>query len=485
MTILITAALYFALLLLSARLTERRTDNNAFFRAGNSSPWFMVAFGMIGASISGVTFVSVPGTVNTIGMTYMQTCLGFIAGYAVVAFVLLPVYYRLNLTTIYGFLSRRLGRSAHITGAAFFLLSELTGAAVKFFVVCIILQRYVLSRFAVPFPLTVLCLVFLIWLYTRRGGIRTLVRTDSLQTACMLLALCIIIYKVSAALGLSLREAVSTVCADKRAQWFVFGDPLSKQYFWKQFLSGAFIVIVMTGLNQNIMQKNMTCKSLRAAQKDMCSYGIAFIPVNLLFLFLGVLLSLLCAKDGVALPAGDELLTSFAATGRLGESVTALFTLGIVAASCSTADSALTALTTTVCVDILRDETNETLRRRVHAVMAAAFAAVIIAVGNAGTKSVIDFIYTLCGYTYGPLLGLFAFALLAHRVPRGRYVPVIAVASPLVCFAADCLTTRLFGYRFGYELLMLNGLLTFAGLYAVSRKAPAGQNGRPAPHMLK
>ncbi len=470
MTIFITIILYFLLLLVYSRFTAGKSDNDTFFRANKQSPWYMVAFGMIGASISGVTFISVPGMVNVVGMTYMQTCLGFILGYVIVAFVLLPIYYRLNLTTIYTFLSMRLGQSAYKTGACFFLLSEMTGAAIRFFVVCAILQRYVLEQFGIPFPLTVFFLVLFIWLYSERGGIKTLVRTDSLQTACMLLALCIIIYKVTAALDMSFTDAIRAVCADKRSQWFVFDDVMSKQHFWKQFLSGAFIVVVMTGLDQDVMQKNLTCKSLREAQKDMCCYGVAFVPVNLLFLSLGVLLSMLCAKEGLPLPAGDELLPSFAAAGKLGEMVTVVFTLGVVAASCSTADSALTAITTSFCIDICGKENNEKLRKGVHLAAAAIFALVILAVNATGTKSVIDAVYTLCGYTYGPLLGLFAFALFARRVPKEKYVPFIAIASPVLCYAADFFTTRFAGYKFGYELLMLNGMITFAALFLCSQK---------------
>ncbi|MCD8306516.1 MAG: sodium:solute symporter [Prevotella sp.] len=469
MIILATIILYFALLTLYSRAVSRRARNASFFRADRQSRWYLVAFGMIGASISGVSFVSVPGMVSAIGMTYMQTCLGFIAGYIVVAFVLLPVYYRLNLTSIYGALLSS-GRQASITGACFFFLSELTGAAVKFFVVCAVLQRFVLEKTGIPFPVTVVLLVLPIWLYTRRGGIKTLVRTDGIQTACMLAALCVIIFKAVGALDMSLPEAFRAVCADSRARWFVFDDAFSTQYFWKQFLSGAFIVIVMTGLNQNVMQKNLTCKTLGEAQKDMCSYGAAFVPVNLLFLSLGVLLALLCEKEGLPVPSGDNLLESFAATGRLGRLATVCFTLGIVAASASTADSALTSLTTSFCVDICGKEDDERLRKRAHLAITILFAAVIIAVGAVKTTSVIDTIYTLCGYTYGPLLGMFAFALFTRRRPRACLLPFIAAASPVLCYLINMLCEKFAGYRFGYELLILNGLLTFAGLLLTSAR---------------
>ncbi len=464
--ILLTVAAYFALLLVVSKTTARRHDNDTFFRGNRQSPWYMVAFGMIGASISGVTFVSVPGMVLTSDMTYMQTCLGFILGYVAVAFILLPVYYRHNLTTIYSILRERLGQRSYKTGASFFILSKMTGAAARFYVVCIILQRFVLDSFGVPFPVTVVLMVVLIWLYTRQSGIRTLVWTDTLQTFCMFAALILIIVSVTDALGMTMGEAVKAVAADSRSRIFVFDDPMSRQYFWKQFLSGIFIVIVMTGLDQDMMQKNLTCKSLGEAKKDMCSYGVAFVPANLLFLSLGVLLCLLAAHQGVALPAaGDELLPMFA-SGRLGEAVVVLFTLGIVSAAFSSADSALTALTTSCCVDILQRPDDERLRRRVHIGMAVVFVGFVLAFRIVDSPSVIDAIYVMCSYTYGPLLGLFAFSLLTRRAVNDKAAPLVAVLSPLLCFAADWWTKNYTDYRFGYELLMVNGLLTFLGLWA-------------------
>ena len=466
MIIIITVLCYFLALLLLSGLTARKSDNDTFFRGNRRSPWYMVAFGMVGASISGVTFVSVPGMVTVSDMNYMQTCLGFILGYFAVAFLLLPVYYKFHLTTIYSYLNQRLGQRSYKTGASFFLLSKMTGAAVRFYVVCIILQRFVLDRHGVPFVITVVAMVALIWLYTRRGGIKTLVWTDTFQTTCMFTALILIIVNVMGELGMGVGETVSTIAADSRSRIFVLDDPMSRQYFWKQFLSGIFIVIVMTGLDQDMMQKNLTCKSLREAQKDMCTYGVAFVPANLLFMSLGVLLCLLAAKNGTPIPsAGDELLPMFAATGQLGSLVTVLFTIGIVAASFSSADSALTALTTSFCVDIVQRPDDERLRRRVHVAMAVVFVLFILAFRLINSTSVIDAIYVMCSYTYGPLLGLFAYSLLTKKGTNDRWVPYIAVASPLICFAIDHITTAYTDYRFGYELLMINGLLTFTGLY--------------------
>ena len=432
----------------------------------------MVAFGMVGASISGITFVSVPGMVMKTDMTYVQTCLGFIVGYFLVAFLLLPVYYRLNLTTIYSYLQGRLGQHSYKTGSWFFLLSKMTGAAVRFYVVCIILQRFVFGPYGIPFAATVVGMVCLIWLYTRRGGIKTLVWTDSFQTVCMFTALLLIIYKVIGALDLSVGEAFTAVANHEHSRMFVMDDWMSKQNFWKQFLSGIFITIVMTGLDQDMMQKNLTCKTLREAQKDMCTYGFAFVPANMLFMALGILLVMLFQQQGMALPAkGDDLLPMFVES-QISQSslIPVLFTIGIVAASFSSADSALTAMTTSYCVDIRERQGDERLRKRVHILMAVVFAVLILMVDAVNSTSVIDAIYILCSYTYGPLLGLFAYGLLTKRGVNDRWVPYIAVASPLICFALDKIVASTTGYQFGYELLMLNGLLTFFGLWLSARR---------------
>ena len=465
MVIIVTILAYFCILLVFSRFTSRRATNSTFYRADRRSPWYMVAFGMIGASISGITFVSVPGMAVKTGMTYLQMCFGFIFGYLIVAFVLLPVYYRLNLTTIYTYLQTRLGRRAYKTGSSFFLLSKLIGAAVRFYVVCIILQRFVLDQLGIPFLVTVVFMVGLIWLYTRKGGIKTLVWTDSFQTLCMFLALILIIFHVMTALHLNLNQAVTAIANDSHSRVFIWQDWTSKQNFWKMFLSGIFIVIVMTGLDQDMMQKNLTCKSLREAQKDMCSYGLAFVPANLLFLSLGILLMMLSHREGIAIPcATDDLLPMFAATGSLGSLVIVLFTIGIVAASFSSADSAMTALTTTWCVDIMEKKDDERLRKRTHLGFALLFVVFILAFKALNSTSVIDAIYIICSYTYGPLLGLFAFGLFTRWQVKDRYVPYIAIISPVICFAIETITRQTTGYEFGYELLMVNGLLTFVGL---------------------
>lgn len=447
-------------------MTASSGNNESFFRANKQSPWYLVAFGMIGASISGVTFVSVPGMVIDQNMAYAQTCIGFIFGYILVAFVLLPIYYRLNLITIYTYLKQRLGIRSYKTGSSFFLLSKLTGSAVKFYVVCMILQRFVLTDFNIPFPVTVVSMVLLIWLYTHKGGIRTLVFTDTFQTICMFLALLLIIYNVMTALDFSISETFNRIISDSHSTIFVWDDWFSKQNFWKQFLSGVFIVVVMTGLDQDMMQKNLTCKTLRDAQKDMYTYGFAFLPVNLLFMSLGILLMMYLSKMNIPLPASpDELMLLPVAGGMLGNGVEVLFTIGVVAACFSTADSALTSLTTSFCVDICEQPKNEILRKRIHFAMSVVFILFILVFKVFNSTSLIDAVYILCSYTYGPLLGLFAFSLLTRRSVNDKFVPYIAIASPLLCFAIDTLSMKLWNYKFGYELLMLNGILTFSGLY--------------------
>lgn len=471
MIIVITVLVYFALLLVLSRITGRSATNATFFSANRRSPWYMVAFGMVGASISGVTFVSVPGMVVGSGMTYLQTCMGFVLGYFIVAFVLLPLYYRHNLITIYSYLGGRLGRRSYLSGAWFFILSKITGAAVRFYVVCIILQRFVFDGVGIPFAVTVTGMVALIWLYTRRGGIKTLVWTDSFQTACLFTALVLITVNVADALGMSMAEAVRTVAGSPMSRVFVMDDWFSTQNFWKQFISGAFIVVVMTGLDQDMMQKNLTCKTLREAQKDMCTYGFAFVPANMMFLALGVLLVALASARGVAIPAStDDLLPMFAATGSLGQTVVVLFTIGVVAASFSSADSALTSLTTSLCVDIFSRPADERLRRRVHIAVCGVFVVFILLFRAVNSTNVLDAIYIMCSYTYGPLLGLFAFSLFTKYGVDDRRVPWVVVLSPLLCYATDRLVFMHTGYKFGYELLMMNGAITFAGLWMLRKR---------------
>ncbi len=469
---LILVVAYFLLLSSVARLTGRQSDNSSFYIGRRRSPWWAVAFGMLGASLSGVTFVSVPGMVQATDMTYMQMCLGFVPGYALVAFVLLPVYYRMGSTSIYSYLDERFGLTAHRTGAFFFLLSKLLGAAVRLYLVCLILQRLIFDGFGFPFWLTALVILLLIWLYTHRGGISTIVWTDCLQTVVLLVALVLIIIALLQAEGWGIGDALQQVRENPMSRVFEFHDWSSRQYFWKQFLSGAFIVVVMTGLDQDMMQKNLSCRTLRESQKNMIVNGLLYVPVNLLFLSLGVMMYMFAQHKGITLPAtGDEVLPALCADGYLGQGALALFTLGIIAAALSSADSALTALTTSTCVDLFRRPDDERLRRRMHIVVSLVVLCVILIFRTLNSTSVIDAVYTIASYTYGPLLGLFAFGLLNKRSqPRSFWIPVVCIVSPVLCYVLSIAFVNRWNYHFSYELLLLNGTLTALGLYFCSQR---------------
>ena len=473
--ILFIIAAYFGLLLLIAWITGKAgSDNDTFFLGNRKSPWYIVALGMIGTSISGVTFVSVPGMVRASDMTYMQMVFGFFFGYIIVAKVLLPLYYRLNLTSIYTYLESRIGTHTYKTGASFFLLSKIIGAAARLYLVVLILQTYVFAAWNIPFGVTVVLSILLIWLYTFRGGVKTIIWTDTLQTLCFLAMLIVIIWQVKDMMHLNTGGMMQTLTESPHFRIFEFENWRSSQHFVKQFLSGIFIVIVMTGLDQDMMQKNLSCKSLKDAQKNMYVYGFAFTPVNFLFLSLGILLLALAEQQNINLPVlSDDIVPMFCTSGLLGQSILIFFTIGIIAAAFSSADSALTALTTSFCVDILGVEKDEAkqakkTRLKVHLLISVLFAVIIIIFKAVNNRSVIDAIYLIASYTYGPLLGLFAFGLFTKMQPRDKLVPYICIASPLICYGLDWLVQTHTSYRFGYEILMINGLLTFTGLWATT-----------------
>ncbi|MDR3704412.1 MAG: sodium:solute symporter [Paludibacteraceae bacterium] len=466
---------YFSLLLFIAYLTGRKSDSNATFFLGNrKSPWYIVAFGMIGTSISGVTFVSVPGMVRSIGFTYMQTVLGFFVGYIIIATVLLPIYYKLKLVTIYGYLKKRFGNYSYKTGASFFLLSRTIGAAARLYVVALLLQTFVFSNWHIPFTATVSGIVFLIWLYTFRSGIKTIIWTDTIQTVFLLTALVLIIIHVHGMLKTDLITTYHLLDKNTLSNTFVFSDWHTKQNFFKQFFSGIFITIVMTGLDQDMMQKNLSCKNLKEAQKNMFSYGFSFIPVNLLFLTLGALLILIAKQNGIALPENSDNILPMFANGLLGKSVTVFFFIGIIAASFASADSALTALTTSFSIDILgvdhqKVKQAKQTRMLVHIGISVLFVIVILLIQFFGrNNSIIDTIYQIASYTYGPLLGLFAFGLFTKRPIHDKRVPYVAIVSPILIAILDYTFQRYLQYSFGYELLMLNGAITFIGLWLIS-----------------
>jgi Na+/proline symporter len=473
--VLLIIAAYSGLLLLTAWVTGRKSpDNEVFFLGNRKSPWYIISIGMVGTSISGVTFISVPGMVRGADMTYMQTVAGFFFGYVFIAGVLLPLYYRLKLTSIYTYLERRIGQRSYKTGASFFLVSKMAGAAAKLYLVVLILQTCVFDSWHIPFGVTVVLSILMVWLYTYRNGLKTIIWTDALQTVCLVVMLVMIIWQVKDRMGLDVGGMVRTLAESPHFRIFEFSDWHSTRHFAKQFFSGIFITIVMTGLDQDLMQKNLACKNLRDAKKNMYIYGFAFTPVNFLFLSLGVLLTAFAAQQQIELPVrNDDILPMFCTSGLLGGGVLAFFSIGIISAAFNSADSALTALTTSFCIDILGTEKEEAgkarrMRLRVHVAMSVLLAVLIFFFRAVNDRSVIDAIYMIASYTYGPLLGLFAFGLFTRKMPRDKYVPYICTASPVICFLTAHWVKQAAGYAFGYEMLMMNGAITFAGLWMVS-----------------
>lgn len=481
-SILLIILLYFGLLLLISWVIGRTSSaNSAFFLGNRKSPWYVVAIGMLGTSLSGVTFVSVPGMVGQADMTYMQMVLGFIPGYAVIAFVLLPLYYRLNLTSIYTYLDSRIGTRAYKTGASFFLISRTFLAATRLYIAVLILQTYIFDAWNIPFWLTSAAFLLMIWLYTWKSGIKTIVWTDLLQTLFLLAALCIIICQVVKGLQLDLGGVAEVIRESSHSRIFVFDDWLSRQNFFKQFISGMFIAIVMTGLDQEMMQKNLSCRNLKEAQKNVCTYSLFFIPVNLLFLILGILLLNFAAVNQIALPSsGDDILPVLVSEGYFGPLALVFFAIGIIAVTFASADSALTGLTTSVCVDLIqidkyRKKKAKNVRIFVHMAISLLFIGFMLLFRAINNTSVIDAIYTIASYTYGPLLGLFAFGLLSKRQTNDRYVPYICILSPLLCFLLNRYLEANYNYKMGYELLIINSLFVIGALLLLSGKKRAIQ----------
>lgn len=476
LSILLIIVVYFSILLLISYLVGRKsTDNDAFFLGNKKSPWWVVAIGMVGSSISGVSFVSVPGMVRGYDFTYMQTVFGFFFGYLIIANVLLPMYYRLNLTSIYTYLDERFGKYSYKTGASFFLLSRTIGSGVRLYLAVLILQHIIFDAWNIPFAVTASGALFLIWLYTHRSGIKTIVWTDTIQTICLISALILLVLQVSKQLDLGSGEFFSSLVDTGKTRIFVFDDWHSKQNFFKQFFSGIFIAIVMTGLDQDMMQKNLTCKNLHDAKKNMYWYGISFVPLNLLFLILGTMLLMLSAKMNIPLPASSDDILPLFATQYLGPVVTFLFVIGIIAATFASSDSALASLTTSFSVDILgvqhmEPKTAERKRKFTHIGMSVLFVIIMLVFQALNNKNIIDAIYTIASYTYGPLLGMFTFGLFTKREVRDKIVPFISIASPILCFGINSLSTNVFDYPLGYEILMINGFITFGGMWIFSRK---------------
>lgn len=475
--VLIVLTIYFALLFLISWFTSRNVSKDTFFTGDRQSPWFLVAFGMIGASLSGVTFISVPGEVGNTSFHYFQVVLGYTLGYFVIAKVLLPLYYRLNLVSIYAYLETRFGFWSYKTGAFFFILSRTLGSSIRVFLVAGVLQLILFDSLGIPFWVSVLITVSLIWLYTFQGGIKTVVWTDTLQTFFLLMAVVLSIYLIGKDLGiLSIKQFVGTIADDPRSEIFNW-DWKSGTNFFKQFASGAFITIVMTGLDQDMMQKNLTCRNLKDAQKNMFWFTITLVVVNLLFLCLGVLLYIYAETNGIPIPTKSDDLYPLLATSYFSEFVGIIFILGIIAAAYSSADSTLTALTTSFCYDFLEIEKKYekdkqvSVRKKVHIGFTALMFFAILMFKWINDQSVINSVFIIAGYTYGPLLGLYAFGLFTKWEVRDKFVPYLAVAAPLLAFGISQNSQQLlWGYKFGFEVLILNGLLMFTGLYLVRKK---------------
>lgn len=478
LTILLIFTIYTSFLFGIAWLTARRSNNETYFTGNRSSPWFVVAYGMIGASLSGVTFISIPGDVGNSHFSYMMLVVGYLLGYAVIAKVLLPLYYRLNLTSIYSYLESRFGFFSYKTGSFFFILSRSIGASFRVYLVVNVLQLFIFEAWKIPFVVTTIIFMGLIILYSYRGGIKTIVWTDTLQTTFMLAAVVLTILIIAKELNFTLPQLISAA-ADSEYSEMLITDWTSRYFFLKQFFAGAFIAIVMTGLDQDMMQKNLSCRNLRDAQKNIYLLSWSLLPVNLLFLFLGLVLYLYANAHQVIISGTTDSLYPTIALQYLGPTAGIVFFIGLVAAAYSSADGSLTSLTTSFSVDFLGLNKNKSLnekqkiriRQRVHFSMSILIILLILLFRSISDQSVIQKLFTIAGYTYGPLLGLFSFGLITKYTIRDKWVPIIAMVSPLICYVLSTNSQRWFGgYTFGFELLILNGLLTFAGLWLISNK---------------
>lgn len=482
--ILVIFIAYTLLILLVAHLTSRKTSNNTFFTGNKKSPWFVVAYGMIGASLSGVTFMSVPGGVYSGQFTYFGIVLGYVIGYAVIAFLLLPLYYKLNLTSIYSYLEIKFGKSSEKTGALLFIISRLVGSAIRMYLVVFVLYEFVFKAWGIPFWVPAMIFIALILVYTFKGGIKTVVWTDTLQTTFLLLAALMTIIIILKSLNISLGELMSI--SSERGYTKLFETDWSHGKFYvKQILSGAFITITMTGLDQDMMQKNLTCKSLKDAQKNVLTSSFFFVIVNILFMSLGAALIYYAQETGIQLPTNesgvvvnDKIFPTVAFS--LDKMTSIIFMIGLIAAGYSSADGTLTALTTTFCFDFLHFDKNDKIseeqktkyRKFIHVGFALIYLFVIIIFRPFHNESLIDKIFEIAGYTYGPLLGLYSFGLfMKNRKPNDKYVPFIAICSPIISYILNLYSKDiLFGYQFGFEILIVNGLITFIALLLISKK---------------
>lgn len=479
--VILTVLAYFVILYVVSYMAGHRADNEGFFVGNRKSKWYVVAFAMVGSAISGVTFVSVPGMVAANGFAYMQMVMGFIVGQFIIAFVLIPLFYRMNLISIYEYLENRFGISSYKTGAWFFFLSKMLGASVRLFLVCLTMQLLVFEPFHLPFLLNVIITIIIVWLYTFRGGVKSIIWTDSLKTLCLIVSVVLCIYYIALKLNLNFTGMCTSIFDNDMSRFFFFDDVNDKHYFFKQFFAGVFTVIAMTGLDQDMMQRNLSCKNYHDSQKNIITSGISQFFVNLLFLMLGVLLYIFAQKEGIT-ATGDKLFPAVATSHYFPSIVGILFIVGLTASAYSAAGSALTALTTSFTVDILgaKDQEEQRLartRKRVHVGMAILMGAVIYIFNLLNNTSVIDAVYILASYTYGPILGLFAFGILTKAKVRDKYIPLVAVLSPVLCYILQSHSESWFGgYKFSYELLIFNALFTFIGLCLFIKKRNASQS---------
>lgn len=468
--------IYFGALIGISIFTSKNADSDAFFVGNRQSPWYLVAFGMIGTSLSGVTFISVPGNVGKFGMAYYQIVLGYIVGYIVIGMVLMPLYYRLNLISIYTYLEQRFGYWSYKTGAFFFLLSRTLGSSLRLYLAANVLQIFLFDTWNVPFGVTVAITILLIWVYTFKGGIKTIIWTDSFQTIFLISSVAICVVLICGRLDLDFSSLISTIMESKYSKTFYFDDINSKLFFPKQFFGGAFLAIAMTGLDQDLMQKNLTCKNIGEAQKNMFWFTIILVFVNLLFLTLGALLYIYSAQKGIPLPVSSDDLFPSLALHEFGTFAGIFFLLGIIASSYASADSAMTALTTSFCIDFLNFKDKNEIQKqqqkfRVHIGVSLVFLIIIIIFRELNDRSLIDTVLTVAAYTYGPLLGMYSFGLFTKIKIKDQFVPFICVLSPVITFIINYYSkTWMNGYEFGYELLILNGLITYLCLLLIQDK---------------
>ncbi len=470
-TIILTIALYVALLFVVAWRSSRHSDNATFFTGRRATPRLVAMVAMVGAAMSGVTYISVPGTVATDGFSYLQTCLGFFVGYAIIAFVLIPLYYRLGVVSLYEYLDHRFGITAHRTGAWLFFIAKIASASLRAYVVCVVLQSLLYDVWGVPFWVNAAIMMTLVWLYTRRGGVRSVVWVEMLKTIIMVASIVLCIIFVIRALGLDFGGAITLVADGDYSRIFFFDDPLDGRYFWKQFIAGIFLVVAMTGLDQDMMQTILSCRTERDAKRGMMSSIVVQIVVIALFLSLGVLLYAYAAKHSLT-DAGDNLFGAVATHSAMPAIVGVMFLLGLIASTYSSAGSALTALTTSFTLDILKgDRADERKRRMSHTLIAVAITAIILLFERFSSAGAITLIFTMASYTYGPLLGLFAFGILTRRMPRKWSIVAAAIASPMLCYILATHSAEWFaGYRFSYELLIVNAAITLLILALFSRR---------------